>query len=471
MEILTKIKKIHFIGIGGAGMIPLVNLLKEKDKNIKITGSDIKDFSLRKKLENKGIKIYLNHKKENVFGSHLIIYSSAIKSDNIEIKEAKKKKIPIIHRFDFLLELLKNKKIIAISGSHGKSTTSALLGYLLSKTGFDPVIYLGAKTNYWPLGSRWGKGEYAVIETDEHDASFLKTPAYFSIILNVDNDHLNPRGPFLGRFSLLKKAFLQFALNTQKKCIINLDDPFLKSLIFKKSLKNKILSYSLRSKKANIYARNIKNLPFNLKQRYLTYADIFYQNKKYLLKLKLPSINTSNILAVLNISLILDIPLYKSLKIIKNFLPLKRRFEITPFLRSFIIDDYAHHPKELSYTLTIAKKIFPNKKIITVFEPHRFSRVALLYKDFAKALKNCDYLYLLEIDPSDEKNFYHISSKIIMKEILKKKYLSPKKIEMTNYDNLENKIIKSLNKDNVLLFIGPGKIGNFVSNLKRKYLK
>ncbi|MGB9680992.1 MAG: UDP-N-acetylmuramate--L-alanine ligase [Minisyncoccia bacterium] len=466
----SNIKKIHFLGIGGAGMIPLVNLFKERDKNLKISGSDIKDFPLRKKLERKGIKIYLSHKKENISKADLVVYSSAIKENNIELKEAKKQKIPIFHRFDALLELLKEKKIIAVSGSHGKSTTTALLGYLLIKSGLQPTIYLGAKTKYWPFGSHWGKGEYAIIETDEHDASFLKTPAYYSIILNVDNDHLDPYGPFLGKFDLLKKAFLEFALKTKNKCVINLDDSFLKTFLAKKKLKTKVLTYSLKNKKATLLAKNIKTLPFSLKRNYISLADIYHNNKTYQLKLKLPSsINISNALAVLNIALLLNIPLRKSLKIIQNFFPVKRRFEIFPYKRITIVDDYAHHPQEVLATLKIAQKLFPHRRIIVVFEPHRFSRVALLYKDFAKIFKNCDFLFLLEIDSAGEINFDSISSQLILKEIIKNGYLPLKKLKLTNYEDIEKEIFDKIKKNDVLIFIGPGKIGNFVINFRKKY--
>jgi len=469
---LSKIKKIHFVGIGGAGMIPLVNLIQEKEKKIEISGSDIKDFPLRKKLEKRKIKIFLNHKKENINSSNLLIYSSAINQNNIEIKEAQKRKIPILHRFDFLLEILKNKKIIAISGSHGKSTTSALLAYLLSKKKFSPTIYLGAKTKMWPLGSQWGKGEYAIIETDEHDASFLKTNPFYSIILNVDNDHLDPYGPFQGKFNLLKEAFKKFALQTQKNCIINFDDNYLKTFLKKKEIKEKLVTYSLQNKRANIFAYNIQTFPFSKNRSYLTKACVLYKTQKYQLKLKIPSfINVSNTLAVIALANLLNIKIKETLKIISQFPPIKRRFEIYSYKKITIVDDYAHHPKEIKASLEIARLVFPKKRIILTFEPHRFSRVALLYKDFAKSLKNCDYLFLLEIDPSNEKNYYSVSSQKILKEILKNNYLKKEKVKLVDYSTLEKEIFKIIKKNDVLIFMGPGKIGNFLLKFRKKYHK
>ncbi|MGE4554519.1 MAG: UDP-N-acetylmuramate--L-alanine ligase [Candidatus Paceibacterota bacterium] len=466
----SKIKKIHFIGIGGSGMIPLVNLVKEKEKNLKISGSDIKDFPLRKNLEKRGVQIFLNHKKENINTSNLVVYSTAIEKNNIERQEAEKRKILTLHRFEFLKEILKEKKIIAISGSHGKSTTSTMIGYLLLKNNFSPTVYVGAKSKIFPYGSHWGKGEYAVIETDEHDASFLKILPYYSVILNIDNDHLDLYGPFKGDFYQLKNAFKIFAQKTQKNCILNLDDKYLKNFLKEKKLKEKIITYSLKNSRADLFIKNLKTFPFSQKRNYLTSAELYLKKKKYRLKLKIPSeINVSNTLAVLTLASLLNIKANKALKTLSNFPAIKRRFEIYHFKKVIIVDDYAHHPTEIKNSLKIARNLFPNKRVILVFEPHRFSRIAVLYKDFAKTLKNCDYLFLLEIDSANEKNYYGISSEKILKEILKKKYLSPLKIKLSSYQFLEKEILKILRKNDVLIFMGPGKIGSFASLFIKKY--
>ena len=470
-----KIKKVHFIGIGGSGMISLVNLLMEKG-GMEITGSDQKDFPLRKSLEKRGIKIFIGHRKENIQNPQLIIYSSSIPKDNIEIKEAKKRKIPIIHRFDFLVKLLDDKKVIAVSGSHGKSTTTAMIGYLLESLKFNPTIYLGAKTKQWPLGSRWGKGEYAVIETDEHDASFLKVQPYISVILNVDNDHLDPKGPFKGDFSCLKNAFFKFALKTKHKIIINTGDNFLKSFLNRRELKNKIFSFSLKPSKEGIFAKKIDIYPFNSDSKeFKIKSEIFYQKKKYQLNLKtINKINVINALAALSVLLELSIPLEKGIKILENFKGAKRRFELVYQNKVIVIDDYAHHPTELLLTLENIRTFFPQKRIFVVFEPHRYSRVFLLSKDFAKAfslLKKNDYLFLLPIDSANEINSFNASSEIIRNEIIKKNYLALNQVFLIDYPDLENKIFNLLKKEDVLIFIGPGKIANYVAYFIKKLKK
>ena len=301
---------------------------------------------------------------------------------------------------------------------------------------------------------------------------FLKTNPFYSIILNVDNDHLDPYGPFQGKFNLLKEAFKKFALQTQKNCIINFDDNYLKTFLKNKKIKDKLITYSLKNKKNNIFSYGIQTLPFSKSRNYLTKAFISYREHTYQLKLKIPSfINVSNSLAVISLANLLNIEIKETLKIISQFPPIKRRFEIFPYKKIIIVDDYAHHPKEIEASLKIARLVFPKKRIILIFEPHRFSRVALLYKDFAKSLKNCDYLFLLEIDPSNEKNYYSVSSQNISKEILKNNYLRKERVKLVDYLILEKEILKIIKKKDVLIFMGPGKIGNFLLNFRKKYQK
>jgi UDP-N-acetylmuramate--alanine ligase len=460
----TKKEKIHLIGIGGSGMTSLANLLLEKGYSV--SGSDKNDFAVRKSLEKKGIKIYLNHQANNLKNQKAVIYSSAIPKDNIELLQAKKENIPVFNRFDHLIKLLAEKKIISIAGTHGKSTTTAMIAHLLEKSGLEPTVYLGAKNKTYPFGSSWGKGEYAVIETDEHDKSFLKTSSFLSLINNVDNDHLSIKGPYQGKISLLKQAFQKFSEKSYFGFIVNNDDNFLRNL-GKKSKKN-ILSFGI-NKKADLVARNIYYQGKN------TFADIFFQNKfEDKLNLSIPGKeNIYNALGTICVSQVIGILFKDCLKHLKSFSGIKRRFSVLYNKNIAVIDDYAHHPTEIKSVLGMTHQVFPKRRIILILEPHRYSRISFLYKEYAPAVKNCDILFLLPIDPSNEKPIKGVESKKIFQEILKSKSLNKSKVHLIeNQSELFQKLIKLLKKGDIVLFAGPGKISNlpskFINFVKRK---
>jgi len=453
-------KQIHLIGIGGTGMTALANLLLEKGHSL--SGSDKNDFSARKILEKKGIKIYIGHKADNVKKADIVVYSSAIPNDNIEIKAAKEMKIPLFNRFDFLMDVLTEKKIISVAGTHGKSTTVAMITHILEKAKLKPTVYLGAKNKAHPLGSKWNSGEYAVLETDEHDKSFLKAPSFFCVITNVDNDHLDINGPYKGQYSLLKKAFKDFSKNSQSGFIVlNNDDAFLRKIA--KQKKRESLTFGIDNK-ADLLVKNIDYKGIK------TFSDLFLNNKfQGKLELSVPGKeNIYNALGAISVSQILKIPLNSTLQYLKTFTGIKRRFSILYDKKIAIVDDYAHHPTAIEGTLRMARIVFPKRRIVLVLEPHRYSRISLLYKDFALAIKNCNILFLLPLDSSNEKPIKGINSEKIYKEILKKRTLSKNKLYLVeNEESFLKNLFKFKKNGDVFLFTGPGKI----ANLPKKFIR
>ncbi|MDD5760603.1 MAG: UDP-N-acetylmuramate--L-alanine ligase [Candidatus Pacebacteria bacterium] len=461
----TKKEYLHLIGIGGSGMTALANLLLSKGYSV--SGSDKNDFPARKDLEKQGVKIYIGHGVGNIKKPQAVIYSSAISKDNTELLQARKKHIPLFNRFDFLIKILTEKKIIAIAGTHGKTTTTAMVAYILEKSGLEPTVYLGAKNKDWPLGSKWGRGEYAVIETDEHDKSFLKTPAFLSLITNVDTDHLSVNGPYQTKFSLLKKAFRDFAEhNSTQFVILNNDDNFLRKL-GGKSKKN-ILSFGI-DKKADLTAKNIHYDGRNSK------SDLFFkENYQGKLNISIPEKeNIYNALGAINASYFIGVSFKDSLKHLKNFSGVKRRFSIIYNKKIAIVDDYAHHPTEIKSTLKMAHRVFPKRRIILILEPHRYSRISFLYKCYAPAVENCDILFLLPIDPANEKPIPGVKSEKIYQEVLKTKSLKKNQLYLANNSSeLFEKLLLFLKKGDVIIFAGPGKIATlphkFINFLKRQ---
>src|SRR5680860_364308 len=460
-------KQIHLIGIGGTGMTALANLLLEKGHSL--SGSDKNDFSARKILEKKGIKIYIGHKADNVKKADIVVYSSAIPNDNIELKTAEEMKIPLFNRFDFLMNVLTEKKIISVAGTHGKSTTVAMITHILEKAELKPTVYLGAKNKAYPLGSKWNSGKYAVLETDEHDKSFLKAPSFFCVITNVDNDHLDIDGPYKGQYSLLKKAFKKFSKNSQSEFIVlNNDDHFLRKIA--KEKKKKTLTFGIDNK-ADLFVKNINYKGIK------TFSDLFL-SKKFQGKLELSvpgKENIYNALGAILVSQILKIPLDDALQYLKTFTGIERRFSILYDKKIAIVDDYAHHPTAIEGTLRMARIVFPKRRIVLVLEPHRYSRISLLYKNFALAIKNCDALFLLPLDSSNEKPIKGINSEKIYKEILKKRTLSKNQLYLVKDEKsfLKN-LFKFKKNGDVFLFTGPGKIANLPKkfiHLLKKYEK
>lgn len=472
---MNKYPKIHLIGIGGAGMTSLANLLISQ--GLKFSGSDIKESNNTKYLKEKGVRIFIGHKEKNIKGAEIVVYSSAVREDNVELKKAKSKKLKIYNRYEYLMEILKDKKIIAVSGTHGKSTTATMISFVLKKINQKPTVYIGAKSKFFPYGSEWGKGDYAVVETDEHDKSFLLTPSFLPVILNVDNDHLAKDGPYKGKFFLLKKAFSNFEkVSSSGYSILNQDDQFLKTL--KKISKNKVVSFSLKDKKADFRAINLKFFP--IYQKYLVQGKILYQNEFFSdFKLQLPGKeNVLNLLATLAVSSIIGLNLKKVIKFLEEFKPINRRFNILLLNKNLaIIDDHADHPTEIKASLEMISKALPNYKITLVLQPHRYSRVSLLYKDYATAIEKCDNLILLPLDPANEKPIKNVSSDLIYRAILKKKTKSKNKVLPIKIDTPKETLFEILKnipyQRKAVVFMGPGTISSyaqeFLNYLKRNY--
>lgn len=468
---MKKQRRIHLIGIGGSGMTALANLLISKRE--KITGSDAKESTNTKLLRKKGVKIFIGHRKSNLKGIKTVIVSSAIPKDNIELKEVKRKKLEIFNRYQYLMEILKDKKIIAISGTHGKSTTTSMIAFVLDELNKKPTVYVGGKSEKYPLGSQWSLGEYAVVETDEHDKSFLLTNSFVPVILNIDNDHLAKDGPYKGKFNLLKEAFKEFGENSLSgKTVLNLDDSF--ASVLAKKIKNQIISFSLSKKTANFSVSDLQFFPAY--HKYLTKGKIYHHKVFFSsFKLRLPGKeNVLNLLAALSVLKAISLSykeIKKAIKILANFPPIKRRFNILHFKKGLvIIDDYAHHPTAIKASLKMTKFSFPDYRIILVLEPYRYSRVSLLYKDYAQSIKKANYLVLLPLDSASEKPIKGVSSLKIYKSIILNKIKPKNKVTLIKegikkeelFEILKN-LSKKDNEKKVFIFMGLGKISTYAS--------
>ncbi len=449
--------KIHFIGISGIGMSGIAELML--DKGYSIQGSDISVNDNTKRLKKKGIKFFLGHNKKNIKYADAVVYSSAIKKNNPEIREAYIKKIPLLTRADMLSELMKNKKSIAIAGSHGKTTTTSLVGNIFNEAGLDPTIVNGGIINSFSNNNRYGKGEWMIVEADESDGTFLKLPHQISIITNLDVEHMD----FYKSKKNLINAFEKFInlLPFYGTTIMCYDDKNLKLLINKIKTRN-IFTYSIKNKKADV-------LIFDIIQNKLKTSFKLKINNKIIhssnYKFTINAIGNHNILNATASIVAAKLNGIKNKDInnaLTNYVGVKRRFSfIGKKNKSFVYDDYAHHPTEIAATLSAAKSL--KNKVIVVFQPHRYTRTKTLIGEFVKVLSKVDYLFLLETYSAGEKIIKGATSKDIFSKILKK---NKNTTYLKNISDL-NKLMKphTMNQ-NTIVFMGAGSI----SSIAKKYL-
>jgi len=455
---LGKVKKIHFIGIGGIGMSGMAELLF--NLGYKISGSDLNESDITNHLNDIGIKILIGHKKDNVQDIDLVVYSSAVSMDNVEIQEAKDNNIPFIKRAEMLGELLKVKdNSIAVAGTHGKTTTTSMLGVILDMAKIDPTIVVGGIVQDFKSNSIFGKGDTIVVEADEYDKTLLSLKPNMSIVTNIDLEHID----CYPNIENLKETFLIF-LNSIPFFGINIiyyDDENIKSII--KDIKRPYITYGL-SDECNVRYENPKFK--GLKSSY----DLVVNNKKISrIDLQVPGEhNILNSLASICIALEMEIPINIIKEGLLKYEGVKRRFEIKKSFTYesnslFIVDDYAHHPSEIEATIGAAKSSWNLNKLIVVFQPHLYSRTKNFYKEFADVLSNADIVIITEIYPSREEKIAGVDSKMIFNKLDDKieSYL----LRKTEVAKKIPKII-SRNDDTMIIVMGAGDIRNIVPDIE-----
>lgn len=452
-EILPKLKRIHLIGIGGAGMSGLACLLQ--DRGFIVQGSDLQNTAKIEKLKKRGIKVYLGHKKQNIDSeTDLICYSSAISPENNELVEAGDKGINVIKRGTLLSYLCKNTKIIAVAGSHGKTTVVSLLSYLFKRLGYKPTIFIGGVPVDGSVPACWGK-DFSIIETDESDGTFLDYQPYLSIITNIDKEHMN----YYKDFKNLKKSFLNFAANTKEKVFACGGQEETRKIIEK----TRGLSFGLGP---GCYLR-AKNIKFD---QNFSYFDL-YRNEKLLFPIKCPLLgkhNCINTLAALSIFDYLGIDLRKIKRYLIGFKGTKRRFQIKERVSNVIfIDDYAHHPTEIKATLAAAKA-FGAKRLFVILQPHRPSRVKSLFKEFSQCLNQADLAVVTDIYRASEQSDRSKDSIDLVKA------MKNEKLDQVNYirDNqLIPKISRMIKEGDLVICLGAGDINKKLDKIINEFKK
>jgi len=453
----NKIKKIHFVGIGGSGMSGIAEVMH--NLKFKVQGSDLGKSEAIKHLKKVGIKIFTKHSEKNVNNIDVIVVSAAISKQNPEIKAAIKKKIPIIPRAEMLSELMRFKKGIAVAGTHGKTTTTSLIASILTEGKLDPTYVIGGRLNSMNLNAKLGGSDLMVVEADESDASFLHLNPVNAVITNIDNDHL---GTYQNKFENLKKTYIDFVHQVPfyGTIFLCLDDPHVKNIIPK--LLRPIVTYGLSSK-SDIQASNIKH---NGNKMHFKVRDKKYKRNEFDITINFPGEHfVRNTLAAIAIGLEYGVSINNIQKSIANFKGVARRYEIYNDIsigdkQIKVIDDYGHHPTEIEAVMKATKKGFSNKKISLVFQPHRLTRTRDCYEEFIRVLKIPDRVFLFDIYSAGEPDIKGISTKSLMKSLN-----HPQMHYLRNFKDAKN-IISDLIEDNsILIIMGAGSIGNFTQQI------
>ncbi len=397
-----RIKHIHFVGIGGIGMSGIAEVLLNLGYHI--SGSDIKETEVTRRLRSLGCEISLGHRRENLREADVVVISSAVRQNNPEVEAAEQRLIPVIPRAEMLAELMRMKIGIAVAGTHGKTTTTSLISTVLAAGGLDPTVVIGGRLNSIGSNARLGQGEFLVAEADESDGSFLKLLPTIAVVTNIDPEHLD----FYKGIEEIKESFLCFLEKIPffGLAVLCLDHPNIQSLLPK--LKKRFTTYGLTTQ-ADFQAKEIAFEGLS------TSFDVVHQRQGIgRLSLRMPGIhNVYNAMATLATVFELDIPFRVVQETLRDFGGIQRRFQIKGEKKgTLIVDDYGHHPVEIMATLKAARTGW-EKRIIAVFQPHRYTRTQALFKDFLAAFYDADILILTDIYPAGEEPIEGVESKAL----------------------------------------------------------
>jgi len=458
---LAKSEIVHFVGIGGIGMSGLSLIMK--GKGFKVQGSDIVNNKNIERLKKEKIKISIGHKKQNINKATIVVISSAIKKNNPELVEAKKKQLPIYKRGEMLAHIVSLTKNIVVVGSHGKTTTTSLIASIFQETKIDPTIINGGVINSIKNSAKLGKSDWSILEADESDGSFIYIPPTYSIITNIDREHMD----FYSSMEELNEYFIKFVNKVPSfgKSFICLDDKNNKNLI--KNLDNKnYYTYGL-DQKSNFCIKNIKQFrqysEFDLK--------IILPNKKNRLikRIRIPLLGVHNILnsvAAAALSITVGLTVSNIKKGLKNFKGVQRRFnKIFTYNKVDFFDDYAHHPTEIKVVLDGVSNVYDSYEKVCIFQPHRISRLKDLKKEFTYAFKGADKVILFPIYTAGEKIKLGFSYLNFAKEVIKnskvKVFLIDDKFQLAKY--IKNNIYGK----KIVIGMGAGSISTWMRELPK----
>jgi UDP-N-acetylmuramate--alanine ligase len=456
---MRRIRKVHFVGIGGAGMSGIAHVMNTLGYDV--SGSDLSESLITRKLQKEGVKVYQGHSADHVRDVDVVVISGAIRSDNPEIETARKQRIPIVPRAEMLSELMRFSHGIAVAGTHGKTTTTSLIASILAEGGLDPTYVIGGKLNSSSSHAGLGSSKYLIAEADESDASFLYLQPMLAVVTNVDADHL---AAYHNDFDRLREAFMEFLhhLPFYGLAVVCIDDDEVKKLL--PGITRPLISYGIE-RNADVRASNIK--PFGLQTQF----DVMLPDRDRPLEiiLNLPgNHNVLNALAAIAVAHELGVEDSAIQSALAGFEGIGRRMHSYGEIKTAagtvaLIDDYAHHPTELAATLQAVRSGWPGKRLVAVFQPHRYTRTRDLFEDFTQVLADVDVLLLTEVYAAGEDVIAGADGRSLCAAIRARGKVNPIFIE--DVDDMKDVLQTVLQDGDLVLTMGAGSIGRAVADL------
>ncbi|MGA7826070.1 MAG: UDP-N-acetylmuramate--L-alanine ligase [Geobacteraceae bacterium] len=440
-----KIEKIHFVGIGGIGMSGIAEVLL--NLGYKVSGSDLRRSDITDRLAGLGGEIFYGHLRENVAGVDVVVISSAVKNDNPEVQEARENLIPVIPRAEMLAELMRMKYGIAIAGTHGKTTTTSMVATLLGFAGIDPTIVIGGRLNSLGSNARLGQGKFLVAEADESDGSFLKLSPTIAVVTNIDADHLD----FYSGIEEIKDTFVEFINKVPfyGLTVLCIDNDNVADIIPR--VNKRFITYGL-SAQADIRACDIK-----LEGLSTTFVAQYRGERLGEISYKMPGAhNVLNALAAIGVALELNVPFSVVQEGFRDFGGVGRRFQVKGEVGDImVVDDYGHHPTEIRATLAAATSGW-DRRLVVVFQPHRYTRTKELYDEFIKAFHDAEVLILTDIYPAGEEPIEGVTSEALARSVRQHGHKDVSYI--ADREELVGHLLEILKPGDILLTLGAGNI-------------
>ncbi len=456
-----KVRHIHFVGIGGSGMSGIAEVLANLDYTV--TGSDIAESAVVKRLRAMGIRVDIGHEARHVAGADAVVVSSAVKPENPEVVAAREAHVPVVPRAMMLAELMRFKQGIAVAGTHGKTTTTSLVAAVLGEAGLDPTCVIGGRLNSIGTNARLGKGEFLVAEADESDASFLYLQPVISVVTNIDADHMETYGQ---DFERLKSAFVEFLghLPFYGLAVVCKDDEHARAIM--RNVARPMLTYGIRSD-ADLRAQDVRWDAGRMRFRAVGGGA-----EPLEVTLNLPGEhNVLNALAAIAVAREVGAPDAAIAKALAEFTGVGRRFQRYGDVAlasggSFaLVDDYGHHPAEMAATIAAARGAFPGRRLLLAFQPHRFTRTRDLFEDFVRVLSSVDALVLADVYPAGESPIVAADGRALVRAVRVAGKVEPVFVEQVA--QMKDAVLAAVRDGDVVVTMGAGSVAGVAPELAR----